>query len=213
VVTYEEVISSDNEGLAFIWIPTLLSKLPYGGRLFSTLFFIAFFFAALSSLISMVELGVRFFSDMNIERKKSTLLVIGLGIVFGIPSALSSNFLHNQDWVWGIGLLISGIFLIISVISYGVEKFRVEFLHHPANSYNPGRWFNYVIIFLLPLEFMAMIGWWFYQAIKWSDKSSPWWSIFEISSIGTCLFQWAILIIALLILNNLIYKKNITSDR
>nr|NIO07766.1 sodium-dependent transporter [Deltaproteobacteria bacterium] len=45
-----------NTGLAFIWIPQLLSRLP-GGYFFSIVFFLALFFASMSSLISMIELA------------------------------------------------------------------------------------------------------------------------------------------------------------
>lgn len=206
-----QVLNSTNEGLAFIWIPTLLSNLPIGGRLFSFLFFVAFFFAAFSSLISMVELGTKFFVDMGHSRTRACGIIVILGVLMGIPSALFPNLLHNQDWVWGLGLILSGFFLIISVIKYGVNRFREEFLVDPFNSYNPGRWFNYFILFFWPLEFIAIIGWWFFQAISWSSNENPWWSITSTFSIGTCLFQWSILLIFLLIFNNYIYTKSIRS--
>lgn len=34
--------------------------------------------------------------------------------------------IDNQDWVWGIGLLISGAFIAILAWKYGVEKLRTQ---------------------------------------------------------------------------------------
>ena len=53
-----------NTGLTFIWIPQLFAQMP-GGSLFAVIFFLALSFAAISSLISMVELATRILIDMN----------------------------------------------------------------------------------------------------------------------------------------------------
>ncbi len=46
-------LGSGSQGLVFIWIPTLLSRMPAGGGAFSALFFLPMSFAAFSSLISI----------------------------------------------------------------------------------------------------------------------------------------------------------------
>ena len=39
------------------------------------------------------------------------MVVAFLGILLGIPSALDLKFLANQDWVWGVGLILSDALL------------------------------------------------------------------------------------------------------
>ena len=41
-------------------------------------------------------------------------------------AALSLDFLHNQDWVWGVGLMVSGFFFALAARKFGVEKLRTE---------------------------------------------------------------------------------------
>ena len=43
-----------------------------------------------------------------------------------IPRALSLNVLHNQDWVWGVALMVSGLFFAVAVLYHGVARFRRE---------------------------------------------------------------------------------------
>ena len=77
-----------NTGLTFIWIPQLFSRMP-GGVLFSAFFFLALAFAALSSLISMIELSTRVLMDMNLSRNSALLSVYLITLLLGIPSAFS----------------------------------------------------------------------------------------------------------------------------
>ncbi len=50
--------------------------------LFASLFFIALFFAAVTSLISMVELATRTMIDFGFKRKKAIIIVARFGIPF-----------------------------------------------------------------------------------------------------------------------------------
>ncbi|MCH7913194.1 MAG: sodium-dependent transporter, partial [Deltaproteobacteria bacterium] len=78
-----------NTGLAFIWIPQLFSQLP-GSYFFSILFFLALFFASMSSLISMIELAVRVLNDAGVARNRAIFSVGAVGFIMGIPSAMNS---------------------------------------------------------------------------------------------------------------------------
>ncbi|MCK5422834.1 MAG: sodium-dependent transporter, partial [Deltaproteobacteria bacterium] len=113
-----EVMASGNTGLTFIWIPRLFEKVV-GGNILLPLFFLTLCFAALSSLIAMVEMVTRIFMDAGIKRKNSVLMVGMMGFLFGIPSAVKIDFFNNQDWTWGLGLLLNGIFFTFAVIKFG----------------------------------------------------------------------------------------------
>jgi len=193
---------SGNTGLTFIALPGLFQQMS-SGRWVAILFFLALFFAAFTSLISMFELGVRFFSDLGIRRSRSIAVVAGLGILLGIPSALNMDFFDNQDWVWGVGLLVSGFFFALLMRHIGMERFCRDFV--PLRSkFNRGV-FEFIVFWLIPLEFLLLLGWWFYQSVGWDP--SQWWNPFQSFSIGTCLVQWGIVLGILILLNGKINER------
>src|SRR6056297_797857 len=125
-------------GLTFIWMPQLFAEMPLGHTL-AVLFFLGLSFAAFSSLISMMELSTRVLSDAGISRTGAVVGVAGTGFLLGLPSALHLGFLANQDFVWGIGLLISGAFVAFAVIRFGVKRFREEAILGGPGDLDPGR--------------------------------------------------------------------------
>ncbi|MBN1999385.1 sodium-dependent transporter [candidate division KSB1 bacterium] len=190
-----------NTGLAFIWMPRLFAQMT-GRHFFIVLFFLSLSIAALTSLIAMLELAVRNLLDLGFSRKKSILFIWCFSFVLGTPSALSLNFFNNQDWVWSLGLMVSGIFFITAVLKYGPGKFRKILINIKDNDLNLGKWFEYFVILVLPAEFILLLGWWFYQSIV---KFEPhgWWHPFRIYSVGTCLAQWGIVLICAILLNKI----------
>ncbi|MGD9345267.1 MAG: sodium-dependent transporter [Candidatus Aminicenantes bacterium] len=199
-----DVMKSDNQGLTFIWIPKLFSNVP-GGSFFLALFFLALTFAAFSSLISMIELVTRIFMDTGMTRKRSVLLVAFLGFLLGLPSAISMGFFNNQDWAWSIGLMFSGFFFTLAVIKYGPRKFRKEVISQPDIEFKTGKWFDIIVYIFLPLQFIAMICWWFWQS--YSSDPDNWLKISAEFSVGTVLFQLTVAIFVFIVLNNIITKK------
>ncbi|RKZ06906.1 sodium-dependent transporter, partial [bacterium] len=71
-------------GLTFIWIPRLFEKIA-GGHVFLFLFFLALSIAAISSLISMIELGTRIMIDFGLSRKQGIVIVSTGSFLFGMP--------------------------------------------------------------------------------------------------------------------------------
>ncbi|MCS7233764.1 MAG: hypothetical protein NZ900_06625 [Synergistetes bacterium] len=57
-----KVVGSGNTGLAFIHLTSLFAQMP-GGSIVAAIFFLALIFAALSSLLSMLELATRVLID------------------------------------------------------------------------------------------------------------------------------------------------------
>ena len=102
------------------------------------LFFLALFCAALSSLIAMVQLATRILMDTGTTRKRAVQVVVAATIVCGAPSAISPTVFDNQDWVWGLALMISGLFVALGVTRYGVSRFRDAFINIPGHDLNLG---------------------------------------------------------------------------
>ncbi|MCZ6819434.1 MAG: sodium-dependent transporter [Calditrichaeota bacterium] len=210
ILPYDEAMkamASGNTGLTFIWIPKLFEQMPLGS-FFMIVFFLALASAALSSLIAMLELATRIFMDAGLERHRAILFVATFGFLFGLPSALSLQFFNNQDWVWGLGLIISGMFFTFAAIKYGVDKMRTTLINVEGNDLAAGRWFNRIVTFLIPLEFVVLIVWWSWQAVTAYDPEG-WWNPFRTFSLGTCIFQWLLAIVILVVLNNKMFEKTI----
>jgi NSS family neurotransmitter:Na+ symporter len=192
-------LGAGNEGLTFIWMPQLFSSMT-GGRVFLPIFFLALSFAAISSLIAMLEMASRMMMDLGLPRARAVPTVGVVSFALGLPSAWFMGFFKNQDWVWGIGLMVSGFFIAVAVIKYGAERFRSELVNTPEETHPIGSWFVWVISVVVPLEFIAMIAWWFYQSATQFDPEG-WWKLRSESSVGTVVVQISILIVVLVITN------------
>ncbi len=195
-----------NTGLTFIYLPMLFSKFSQNinvNILFAAMFFLALSFAAISSLISLVELTTRTFIDFGMSRRKSVSIVWAMALLFGIPSALSLDFFTNQDWVWGVGLILSGGAFAFTVIRFGVEKFRTEIINGEGSDIKIGKWYNFVITYLIPFQAVVLLVWWLVSSASWDPE---WWNPFHSANAGTCLFQWGIVIIIFILLNRFLVK-------
>ncbi len=196
------IFGAGNEGVTFIWIPKLFATLP-GGSIFMTMFFVALSLAAFTSLISMVELGTRVLLDMGWTRARAVWVVGAFGLVLGLPSAFSLDVLHNQDWVWGVALMLSGLFFAIAVIRMGPAKFRAEQINHEYSNIRIGAWWDVMIRFIVPAEAIALMGWWLWQ-VSGPGAMDP----FGIENIGTIILQWGVVLALLLLFNKQLAKIN-----
>lgn len=198
-----------NTGLTFIYLPLLFSKISSSNLLnifFASIFFLALFFAAVTSLIAMVELTTRTLIDFGLTRKRSLIIVASIGTIMGVPSALNTDLLINQDWVWGVGLILSGAFISFSIIRFGVDKFRTEIINGIGSDVKIGKWFNFIISILIPLQVVVLIGWWLISSTGWDPE---WFNPFHTENAGTVIFQWAIVISVLIILNKKLVKQTL----
>jgi NSS family neurotransmitter:Na+ symporter len=199
------IFSSGNEGLTFIWMPQLFDTLPFGRGLM-VLFFLALSFAAFTSLMAMIELGTRVLLDAGVARSKAVPLIGVAGFVLGLPSAVSLQFLHNQDWVWGVALMVSGLFFAIAVIGHGARRFREQQLSHEHSDIKVGAGWDLVISVLVPLQALVLLVWWLYQARGWDPDG--WLRPFAAETAGTVLFQFAIVLVLLIAGNRWIAARS-----
>jgi len=185
-------------GLTFIWMPQLFARMFLGHPL-AILFFLGLTFAGISSLIAQVELCVRVFVDTGMKRKMAILLVVALIYIFGIPSARNLDFLSNQDFVWGIALMISGALVAIVIIKSGVKAVRKEINVEPSD-WNLRPWWELVIRFFIPFAVVALLVWWFYLAAT-VFAPDDWFNPLNPYSIMTCLVQWGIMVSLFVLFN------------
>ncbi len=180
-------------GLTFIWLPQLFEQMPLG-RILAVLFFLGLAFAAFTSLVSMIELTTRMFADAGLERRTAVGAVCALGFVLGLPSALSVEFLANQDFVWGVAPIISGGFVALAVVRYGAARMRRDMLEGTGvegsvADWDPGRVWEVLIGRVVPALAAVLLAWWLYQAAALYAPET-WYDPFEPYSVMTCLVQW-----------------------
>jgi NSS family neurotransmitter:Na+ symporter len=102
--TNTEDLSTSSVSLIFSFLPKIFVAMQatlgfFGANLFAFLFFLLVFFAALTSLISIIEIPIAYMIDeWKMDRKKAVTVQAGLLTVFVIPATLSlgiSDFLSS----------------------------------------------------------------------------------------------------------------------
>jgi NSS family neurotransmitter:Na+ symporter len=157
----------------------------------------------------MVELSTRTLIDFGFKRIKAILIVATVGFLLGLPSAMDLKFLANQDWVWGVGLILSGAFIVFAIIRFGVDKFRNEVINGYGCDVKIGKWYNYVIGILIPVQVVILISWWLISSVSWDPE---WWNPFHAENAGTVLFQWLIVFVILISANKLLVNQTLRED-
>ena len=202
-----EALAQGNFGLTFIYIYQLFTTIP-GGRFISFIFFGVLAVAAITSLFSMIEVGVKCVVDLGVSRKKAVVGVCGAGFLVGCFSCWSLNNIDNQDWVWGLGLLVSGALIAILAWKYGVEKLRTEEVNAKgAEVHFPKAYFN-TCMYIMPIIVAIMVGYWLLQTKEWFPDT--WMNPFVIQdNTGTVLLQFGIVIIVGIVLSKFFNKKTV----
>ena len=192
-------------GLTLIWLPQLFSRMILGTPLL-ILFFLGLALAGFSSLIAMLELQTRVLMDSGLSRSPSVILVGVASYLFGIPSALSLSFFANQDFVWGLALIISGAFVSFAVAQHGCSKVRRQQLLSLPNDFYLAEWWDFTMKYVVPLTASVLLGWWLFLALTVYEPAE-WYNPFLPHSVMTCLLQWGAVLFVLWILNQNLVKR------
>ena len=194
-----EIVGAGNEGLTFIWVPQLFDRIP-AGQFFMALFFLALVFAAWSSLVAMIELASRILIDLGLDRRRAIMIVGSAGFLLGVPAAMRIGVFRNQDWVWGVGLMLSGFFFAFAVLKYGVTKWRETFINTPHSDVRIGKWWDWAVR-LVMIEAVVLMVWWLWQAGGENFLAPETWTLLSPYNVGSVLIQWAVVLLVLLLAN------------
>lgn len=200
------MINSGNQSLVFTIIPALFSNVP-AGELLTLLFFLAFAMAALSSLLAMMEMFIKLLVDWGFERDGASFRAGFFCLCFGLPSAWSLDVFSNQDWVWGIGLIISGILVAFAVLKVGVKKFKTNYIDQDSDFRVPTSYFSFAIVANVILG-IGLLYWWMSQdyASSWFDEHQNW-NFFGVYSNASTITQWMGVLFLGVVLNRFLYRK------
>ncbi|HIP56552.1 MAG TPA: sodium-dependent transporter [Ignisphaera aggregans] len=201
------VYAEGNVGLTFIWLTELFPLIPFGAFI-GTLFFLALFFAAFTSQIAIAEVPIKVLTDFGISRRRAATYVCIAGMVLALPAAISIDWLNNQDWVWGVGLLLNTLMLSIVMVRTGLERNR-----HVANRGSDiviGRWWNAMVGFVAPLSVAMVLTWWIVQSISWYPD---WWNPLKVFSTGTALLQWSLAMSVIYVVVNRVLASRLSCEK
>jgi NSS family neurotransmitter:Na+ symporter len=123
--------SVQGPSMVFVVLPSLLAAMPpepYGGLIFGTGFFILLGIAALTSSISLLEVGVTWAVDeKKWPRKKAAILLGSIAFLVGIPSALANGAVDWLTNVPGVGMdFLTLLFTIFGSFALIVGAFFIS---------------------------------------------------------------------------------------
>ena len=159
-------------GLTFVTLPGVFAKMP-GGMVWSALFFILLFIAAITSSISLLEVVCAYFIDKGWPRAKAAWV---LGIVIfaiGVPSAISltgglkvagKDFLDAMDFISSNVLLpLGGVFISLFVGWFWTADARKEVSNNGEHSFGLMEPWMWVCKVLAPVAILYI----FITGLKW----------------------------------------------
>ncbi len=191
-------------GLTFIWMPQLFARMVMGKPL-AILFFLGLSFAGFSSIISMFELSTRVLLDTGLKRSQAIGVVVVVVYLLGLPSARNLNLLSNQDFVWGIALMISGAFIAFAVLRSKIPLIAAEINSIPKD-WKVGKAWTIIIRFFIPIAALALLVWWMFLSAT-VFAPDEWYNPFNPYSVMTCLVQFTLVLTLFILFNRLIMRK------
>ena len=146
-----ETISNSTIATLFITIPSGLGQYGLIGRLVAILFFGLAYIAAITSLISLIEIPVSTLIDkFKIKRDRASVITIIFTFLLGIPSALSTDLLGNIDAIANV-LLILGGFLVSFLIGWIIPKTLDKELTNSGSSLIVRNYLKFMLKYVTPI--------------------------------------------------------------
>jgi NSS family neurotransmitter:Na+ symporter len=118
-------------------------------------------------------------------------------------------FFKNQDWVWGLGLIVSGLLFSVGARRFGLARLRDEVINGEGSDMRVGRWWSFVVGVLVPVQALVLLGWWLWRAAGTDVRQ--WLDPFAEYNAGTVLVQWGVALVALLAANRWLARRSLAS--
>ena len=159
-------------GLTFVTLPSVFAKMP-GGPIWSALFFLLLFIAALTSAISLLEVVAAYFIDKGWSRPKAAWAMGFLIFLLGVPSAMSlagapkvagKDFLDAVDFIASNVLLpLGGVFIALFVGWIWTADARREVTNEGTHSFGMMEVWIWICRVVAPLAILYI----FFTGLKW----------------------------------------------
>jgi len=159
-------------GLTFVTLPSVFAKMP-GGPVWSALFFLLLFIAALTSAISLLEVVAAYVIDKGWTRSKAAWVMGFLIFALGVPSAMSlagapkiagKDFLDAMDFLSSNVLLpLGGVFIALFVGWFWTADARKEVTNEGTHPFGIMELWIWVCRVVAPLGILYI----FITGLKW----------------------------------------------
>lgn len=159
-------------GLTFVTLPSVFAKMA-GGTIWSALFFLLLFIAALTSAISLLEVVAAYVIDKGWARPKAAVIMGLLIFALGVPSAMSlagapkiagKDFLDAMDFMSSNVLLpLGGVFIALFVGWIWTADARKEVTNEGTHPFGLMELWVWVCRVVAPLGILYI----FITGLKW----------------------------------------------
>ena len=159
-------------GLTFVTLPSVFAKMA-GSSIWSALFFLLLFIAALTSAISLLEVVAAYVIDKGWARPKAAVIMGLLIFALGVPSAMSltgapkiagKDFLDAMDFLSSNVLLpLGGVFIALFVGWFWTADARREVTNEGTHSFGIMELWIWVCRVIAPLGILYI----FITGLKW----------------------------------------------
>ena len=160
-------------GLTFITLPGLFAQMP-GGMIFSAIFFLLFFLAALTSSISLLEAPTGYLIDHGVKRTHATIVMALLIFLVGLPSAISlagGLKIGSRDFIDAAGYLTDSIMMPLASMlccifagwSLKDEKLKAELTNNGAINFPTYGLWKIMMKIIAPAAILCI----FVTGLKW----------------------------------------------
>ncbi len=169
--------------LTFVTLPQVFAQMPFG-ILFGIIFFVLLMLAALTSNVSLVEVGVGYLIDRyKMRRHKATIIITIFTLIFSVPASLSMgviskdsvlgflavgplaevrlfqlNFFDLLDYLsQNVFMIVAGLFTCIFIgYSWGVDNALEEITNRGEVPFRFAKLWRFMIRYVSPL-FMVVV--------------------------------------------------------
>ena len=146
-----ETISNSTIATLFITIPSGLGQFGAIGRIVAIAFFGLAYIAAITSLISLIEIPVSALIDkFAVKRRLASIITSVCIFILGIPSVLSTDLLGNIDAIANV-LLILGGFLVSFLLGWVVPKVMDVELENSGSSKSTRTYLKFMLRYITPV--------------------------------------------------------------
>ncbi|MEM4486189.1 MAG: sodium-dependent transporter [Zestosphaera sp.] len=158
---------SSGPSLLFITLPEVFKLIP-GGMIFAALFFFALFLVAILSAVPGFEIVIDAFREwFGWSRKRTTIFMLVLEFLLGLPTMLDVNFITYNDIFWGSTMLPIGSLIAIITFTWVLDRSKAfEELHKGSKIKFDGllgaviyNWLKYVV----PIFMILVLIWGWYS--------------------------------------------------
>ncbi|NIZ19541.1 sodium-dependent transporter [Entomospira culicis] len=165
-------------GLLFIVLPEVFAKMS-GGTIFAVAFFVATFFAAITSAVSIIEPIVSYLMHkFNLSRKKATISLTLITLVLNTPIALAhgrfsgwtingKNLFNTLDFLTDSILLPLNTLIVVILAGWFWKKrgFLTELSNQHSLKLPYPTVLLWIVRILIPLTILIIVGVTFYPII------------------------------------------------